>query len=390
MDPNTPNNSAPSGSRYHPYYSYAPENDSETPAAAPTADPAPTTPAEIAPATVPAPSVTESAPPATVSAPPAAVSAPSAATSAPPAPARAPAASPAPRPHQNPVYRVTPSAAPPKKKRGSKGFLAFLAVLFVLVVLVAAIFVVGNPSSGIASPNKIAVIHISGTMYTGDYIYGSGYAGSDAICSHIRAAANNNSIKAIVLRIDSPGGTASCSQEINAEIARAQAMGKPVVTSMADQATSAAYYVASQTDYIYATPSTITGSIGVYIIHYDYSEAYKENGINVTMIKSGEMKDLGANYRPMTDAEKKYQQQIVNEMYYIFVDDVARGRNMTRADVLTLADGRYYTGTEAKKNGLIDDFGNLYAAADKAAELAGINSYSLYYADTMTLSSLLF
>ncbi|MCL2549588.1 MAG: signal peptide peptidase SppA [Methanimicrococcus sp.] len=374
MDQNTPNNSAPSGSRYHPYHSYAPELHSETPEAAPFEKSASSVSSESTPAPAPAPAASLAPAPA-------------------PAPAQTPAASPAPRPPPNTVYRVYPAppgAAPAKKSGGSKNLLTVLAVLFVVIILVAAIFAAGGSSSGISSGNKIAVIHISGTMYTGDYMYGSGYAGSDAICNHIRAAANNNSVKAIVLRIDSPGGTASCSQEINAEIARAQAMGKPVVTSMGDQATSAAYYVASQTDYIYATPSTITGSIGVYIIHYDYSEAYDDSGINITMIKSGEMKDMGANFRPMTDAEKKYQQQVVNELFYIFVDDVAKGRHMSRADVLTLADGRYYTGADAKKNGLIDDFGNIYDAADKAAELAGINSYSLYYADNVTLSSLLF
>jgi len=167
-------------------------------------------------------------------------------------------------------------------------------------------------------------------------------------------------------------------------------MGKPVVTSMGGTAASAAYYVASQTDYIYATPSTFTGSIGVYSVHYDYSDVYDDAGIDVTMIKSGEMKDMGADFRPMTDAEKKYMQKIINDMFNVFIDDVAKGRNMTRSDVLTLADGRIYTGTDAKENGLIDDFGNLYDAADKAAELAGIKSYTLYYPDERTVSSLLF
>ena len=382
MDPNTPKDFVPSGSRYQPYRNYAPELHSETTADETAAVPV-TVPAASAPAPQPAPAQ-QFAP--SMQPAPAQQSAPAQR----PVPTQQPAsAQRMPPPPQRPAYARPPAGAPPKKKSNSI-ILAFFAVLFVFVILVAAVFAVGGSSSGISSGNKVAVIHINGLMYTGDYMYGSGYAGSDSICSHIRAAADNTSVKAIVLRIDSPGGEASCSQEINVEIARARAMGKPVVTSMGGQATSAAYYVASQTDYIYATPSTITGSIGVYIIHYDYSEAYDESGINITMIKSGEMKDMGANYRPMTDAEKKYQQQVVNELFYIFVDDVARGRNMTRADVLTLADGRYYTGTDAKKNGLIDDFGNIYSAADKAAELAGISNYSLYYADNLTLSSLLF
>ena len=211
------------------------------------------------------------------------------------------------------VSRFSPSSRPdpqkiysPKKetKKSNKGIWAVFGAVLILFVLVFAVYVATDSVSGINSGNKIAVIHISGTMYTGDLAYGSGYAGSDSIAKHIRAAADNSSVKGIVLRIDSPGGTASCSQEINAEIKRAQEMGIPVVTSMADQATSAAYYVASQTDYIYATPSTITGSIGVYSIHYDKSAAYDEAGIEVTLIKSGELKDMGSDHRALTDYEK--------------------------------------------------------------------------------------
>jgi len=297
------------------------------------------------------------------------------------------------------VSRFSPSSRPdpqkiysPKKetKKSNKGIWAVFGAVLILFVLVFAVYVATDSVSGINSGNKIAVIHISGTMYTGDLAYGSGYAGSDSIAKHIRAAADNSSVKGIVLRIDSPGGTASCSQEINAEIKRAQEMGIPVVTSMADQATSAAYYVASQTDYIYATPSTITGSIGVYSIHYDKSAAYDEAGIEVTLIKSGELKDMGSDHRALTDYEKKYMQSVVDDLFRVFVNDVASGRNMTYNEVLSLSDGRYYTGTAAKENGLIDDFGNLYEAADKAAELAGIGNYTLYYPDSVTLSSLLF
>ena len=292
-----------------------------------------------------------------------------------------------------PPSKAVPAPKPLQKNKSNRGIFAALTVFVGLMLLIAVLFAaaLGTPSGNpVSTGGKIAVIHINGQMYTGDYQYGSGYAGSDAVCRHIRAAADNSSIKAIVLRIDSPGGSASCSQEINAEIRRAQKMGKPVVTSMGDMAASAAYYVASQTDYIYATPSTFTGSIGVYSVHYDYSDAYDDAGIDVTMIKSGEMKDMGADFRPMTDAEKKYMQKIINDMYNVFIDDVAKGRNMTRADVLVLADGRVYTGVDAKENGLIDDFGNLYDAADKAAELAGIKSYTLYYPDNLTVASLLF
>lgn len=337
MNQNTPAGSVPSGSSYKPYYSYAPEAKPE----------------ENVPEVPPR-------------------------ASAAPAPRPAPAARPAQKP-----------PAPPRKK-SNKGLWVIVGLVLVLFVLVSAVYIAVDGSSGVGSGNKIAVIHVNGYMYTGDYAYGSGVAGSDAICGHIRAAVDNNSVKAIVLRIDSPGGTAACSQEINMEIQRARDKGIPVVTSMGDQATSAAYYVASQTDYIYASPGTTTGSIGVIGRHVNNSSLYEENGVVITVFKSGDMKDMGADYREMTAEEKAYWQHIIDVSFNTFVNDVADGRGMTRDQVLKLADGRIYVGEDALKNGLIDDYGNLYVAADKAAELAGLSSYSLYYPDNVTLSSLLF
>ena len=244
----------------------------------------------------------------------------------------------------------------------------------------------GAPGTG--SNNRIAVIHISGTMHTGDFMVGSGVAGSDSIARHIRAAADNNNVKAIVLRIDSGGGTAAAAQEINIEIQRARDMGIPVVTSMGSTAASAAYYVASQTDYIFASPATLTGSIGVIGRHVDNSLIYEENGIVITVFRSGEFKDMGASYRPLTDAERAYWQHIIDTSFNTFVNDVAQGRNMTREEVLLLADGRVFLGEDALNNGLIDGFGNLYTAVDKAAELAGISNFTLYFPDRVTLASL--
>jgi protease-4 len=340
-----------SGSSYRPYYSYAdqnpPKQSAQTPASYPTVSTIPKVEKERADAPK--------------------------AQSAPPAPS-------------------APSAPPAKKSGSGKKVLIIAAVIgLLLFATVGMIFIAALDSSGgsySGSSGKVAVIHVNGPMYTGDYYYGSGYAGSDAICRHIRAAANNKSIDAIVLRIDSPGGTASAAQEINYEIKRAQAMGKPVVVSMGDQATSAAYYVASQTDYIYATQSTITGSIGVIGVHYDLSEAYEDEGIRVDVFKSGEMKDMGAGYRALTTEEERYWQYIIDESFKVFVNDVAAGRNMTPEDVLKLSDGRVYLATDAKRNGLIDDYGNLYDAAEKAAALAGYSNYTLHIMDNITLTSL--
>ncbi|MDV0445978.1 hypothetical protein MmiAt1_15830 [Methanimicrococcus sp. At1] len=350
MNQKTPDGSIQSGSSYRPYYSYVSEIESEENTSE-IAQPAVSAPASQTPVAAPVPAAPVSA-----------------------APAPAAPASAAP-------------AAPPQKK-SNKGLTVFVIILLLFGVA-AMVYVTLDDVPG-SSGNKVAVIHVMGAMYTGDYVYGTGIAGSDAICGHIRNATDNSSVKAIVLRIDSPGGTASCSQEINMEIQRARAMGIPVVTSMADQATSAAYYVASQTDYIYASPGTMTGSIGVIGRHVDNSSVYEKDGVTITVFKSGDMKDMGADYREMTAEEKAYWQHIIDTSFKTFVNDVADGRGMTRDQVLKLADGRVYLGEDALKNGLIDGYGNLYVAADKAAELAGLESYSMYYPDQITLSSLFF
>ena len=348
MNEDTKKESMNSGSSYRPYYSYAPKQDVSAAASA----------------TVPSVAASSTASPASTTT----------------AAASASAASVAPKP-----------PLPKKTKSKSKGFLIAAASLCLIFMLMfSAVFAVTLLSTGSASGNKIAVIHIEGPMYSGNYNYGSGAAGSEYICSHIRAAANDNSVKAIVLRINSTGGTGSSSQEINMEIKRAQEMGKPVVTSVGDYAASAAYHVASQTDYIYASPSATTGSIGAIGRHIDNSQYYEENGVVITVFKSGEMKDMTSDYRELTEEEKRYWQHIIDTSFNSFVNDVAEGRGMTRNEVLKLADGRIYLASDAKSNGLIDDFGNLYTAADKAAELAGIRNYVLYYPESVTLSSLLF
>ncbi|WP_338103161.1 signal peptide peptidase SppA [Methanolapillus millepedarum] len=288
-----------------------------------------------------------------------------------------------------PVPPAPVSKPPEKQSWWRKNPILIILVLVVVVGFLAVIYA-GTASTAGFSGNKIAVINIHGTMATGELPYGSGYAGSDTVCGYIRQAANDKSVKAIVLRVNSPGGSPACAQEIVEEINRAQEMGKPVVVSMGDVAASAAYYVSAQADYIYADSGTTTGSIGVINTHVDYSEAYEKEGINVEVIKSGEMKDIGASWRPYTSQEKVYMQGIIDEQYEVFVNDIADGRNMSVSDVKNLSDGRPYTGQTAMELGLVDDLGNFYNAVDKAEELAGVSNASLYYMDSLSLSSILF
>ncbi|WNY26717.1 signal peptide peptidase SppA [Methanolapillus ohkumae] len=340
----------PSGSGYRPYYSYASETEPEMPKKPAVSDSAV--------------SVTASVAAHPVSKPPAAV--------------------------VKPQPAKVSSGKKQEKQSSWKKNSAIIAIILIGLVLFLAAAYIGATSASGFSGGKIAVINVHGTMATGELPYGSGYAGSDTICGYIRQAADDNSVKAIILRVNSPGGSPACAQEIVEEIKRAQEKGKPVVISMGDVAASAAYYISAPADYIYANSGTTTGSIGVINTHVDYSEAYEKEGINVEIIKSGEMKDIGGSWRPYTSKETVYMQGIIDEQYGVFVQEIATGRNMTVDDVKKISDGRPYTGQTAMELGLVDGLGNFYDAVDKAKELSGSNSASLYYMDSLSLSRILF
>jgi len=268
---------------------------------------------------------------------------------------------------------MNPNPHPHKKKRSWMPYLlVVLALITVILVSLAAISFHFGVGGDLGSSEKVAVIYIQGTILTGNVPAGLGYATSEEISENIRRAAADDGVRAIVLRINSPGGSPAAAQEIVEEIKKVQAKGIPVVVSMGDLAASAAYYISAPTDYIIANPSTNTGSIGVIWIFQNMSASYQEAGVNYYVAKSGEMKDMGSTWRGLTDEEKEYADSVVMESYENFITDVSEGRNMPRSEVKELADGRIYTGTKAKELGLVDDFGNLYDAIDKAAQLGGI------------------
>ena len=221
---------------------------------------------------------------------------------------------------------------------------------------------------------KIAVIYVDGVI-TGNRTASnllSEDGGTDQLIKQLHRAAEDSSIKAIVLRINSPGGSSTATEEVGVEIKKIRSQGKLVITSMGDMAASGGYWLAACTDMIYANPSTLTGSIGVYMPYSNWEELYKKIGIHQEKIKSGAHKDILANDRPMTEEERVILQTLVNEIYENFVNVVAEGRKMDIEVVKKLADGRIYTGKQAKEAGLVDELGNLYDAIDKAAELSGI------------------
>ncbi|MCQ1534276.1 signal peptide peptidase SppA [Methanosarcina sp. KYL-1] len=285
----------------------------------------------------------------------------------------------------------TPPQVPPKKKRSH---ISYIAVVFALLIIIglsmAAIFYGFGFEGDLGSSEKVAVIYVQGTMLTGNIPSGLGYATSEEISENIRRAVEDEGVRAIVLRVNSGGGSPAAAQEIVGEIQKAQEAGVPVVISMGDVAASAAYYISAPSDYIIANPSTSTGSIGVIWVFQNLSAYYDEEGIEYYIAKSGELKDMGGSWRGLTDEEKEYADKVVLESYEDFVAQVADGRNMTRSEVKALADGRIYTGKAAIKLGLVDETGNLYDAIDKAAELGGIEGEPrIVYMNRASLSRLL-
>jgi protease-4 len=170
-------------------------------------------------------------------------------------------------------------------------------------------------------------------------------------------AATDKNVKAILLRINSPGGTVGMSQEVTSALNELRAKGKPVVVSMGDVTASGGYYIASAADHIFANPGTLTGSIGVIMHLMNWQETEKKIGLQPAVVKSGTFKDIGSPDRPMTPEEKQLLQNIIMDSYDQFVTAVANGRHLDKEQVKKLADGRIYSGRQAKDAHLVDELG---------------------------------
>lgn len=254
-----------------------------------------------------------------------------------------------------------------------------IALIFIILILgaflvIESIFIVvaGGflPDFAPSLSSKVAVIYVEGEMVT-DGSPGPGYSGAGDVVQQLRRAESDPAIKAIVLRINSPGGSPVAAQDIYSQLRRTTEV-KPVVASMSDMATSAAYYIASACDRIYAAPDSWTGSIGVIWPLQNSSARYEKEGISFYVAKSGSYKDIGADWRGLTDEEKAYVDGLVNETFDRFVNTVATSRHMPVEQVRSLADGRVFTGVKAKELGLIDEIGDLYDAIEAAAQLGDI------------------
>ncbi len=181
----------------------------------------------------------------------------------------------------------------------------------------------------------------------------------------------DETIKAVLVRIDSPGGVVGPSQEIYQRLLKLKGK-KPIIVSMGALGASGAYYIACAADTIYALPGTLTGSIGVLMEFVDVSEGIAKLGIKAGSITSGNLKDAGSPFRPMTEVERAYFKDVIDDTHAQFVEAVAKGRRLPIDKVRELANGRIYTGRQAKNLGLVDRLGGYDQALEEAKRLAGI------------------
>ncbi len=227
---------------------------------------------------------------------------------------------------------------------------------------------------------KIAVVDIKGVITS-----------SRGIVEQIEKLKEDSDVKAIILRINSPGGGVGPSQEIYREVLRAKEK-KKIIASMESVAASGGYYVACASDIIVANPGTITGSIGVVMEFSNVEDLLKKIGLRSYVIKSGKHKDIGSPLREMTSEEKAILQSVIDSVHSQFVRAVAEGRNMEERKVRRIADGRIFSGEQAKELGLVDRLGSLQDAIEIAAEMIGIEGKPVvvYPKKKLSLYELLF
>lgn len=180
------------------------------------------------------------------------------------------------------------------------------------------------------------------------------------------------SVRAVVVRLDSPGGGVAASQEIYEAVRRVRESKKPVIASMGGVAASGAYYIACGADSIVANAGTLTGSIGVIMLFPNTEDLFRKVGIRFETVKTGKYKDIGTMWRPMTDDERKLLQDVLTNVYDQFVDVIVEGRDLAREDILPYADGRIFSGDQAQEYGFVDRVGDLDDAIRLAGRMAGI------------------
>lgn len=255
---------------------------------------------------------------------------------------------------------------------------------------------------GLPGGDKILTLTLEGVMMDGNMqsLLGGESSGAVKVRDQLLKAAKDKSVKGVLLRINSPGGSVGISQEIYEAVKKVR-LKKPIIASMGDVAASGGYYVASACDYIISNPGTLTGSIGV-ISHFTNLEGlYGKFGVKDMTVKAGKYKDIGSSTRGMTDEEHEILQELVNDTYDQFINDVYEGRrtndaskygqlrkNLTRDEIRELAQGMIYTGRQAKEVGLVDKLGNYSDSLEELQKLVKKKSNGKIKEDLLVVDSL--
>ncbi len=235
---------------------------------------------------------------------------------------------------------------------------------------------IGLQAVGLNQGQRIALIYAVGTINSGSSgvdVMGGEVLGSDTLASAIRTARNDDSVQAIVLRIDSPGGSAVASDALWREVGLTRESDKPIIASMSDLGASGGYYIAMNADAIVAQPATLTGSIGVVAGKFTTGGTYEKLGVAIEPVSQGRFAEIYSPVTRFSDAERAKMQEHVDAIYEQFLEKAAEGRQTTRDVIHAVAQGRVWTGRQALEHGLIDELGGLSRAIGLAKEQAGID-----------------
>ena len=281
--------------------------------------------------------------------------------------------------------------AGPRRRRRWPFIIGGLVALGLLVLAVGAVVVVlavgaSGPSAPVAAyqeeyvsgegTEKVAVVPVVGTIASAD----NSVPGTqppvtpEGLADALRQAEEDPAVRAVVLEVNSPGGGVTASDEMHQSILDfRESSGKPVVVSMQDTAASGGYYISTAADRIVANETTLTGSLGVIFQLNNFTELAEKYGYQREIIKSGEFKDIANSFRELSPEDREILQSIINESYDEFVSVIVEGRNLPEERVREIADGRVYSGLQAREIGLVDSFGGVDEAAEISQDLAGVD-----------------
>lgn len=243
--------------------------------------------------------------------------------------------------------------------------IAIIGLMFIMMVVISIWGISHQDGISLASAGgRVAIVEITGVIN-----------GSEDIIRQLKKYEKDNSIKAVVIRINSPGGEVAPTQEIYDQINKLKESGKPVVVSISSVAASGGYYIACAGDTIFANPGSLTGSIGVIIDFLTFEGLMNKVGVQHEVVKSGELKDVGNFSRPMTEKERTMMQAAINDVYNQFTETISESRNIDLAQVEEMADGSIFTGNQALELGLVDKLGGLEDAIVLAGKMGGLGDH---------------